>query len=78
MMETFQSLIESVTDLGIIPARYAGELGTCGQRLHECSHVFEQRPQSYSGDQSKIAVMSFCMGLSMIIQFVGDRQVTGC
>ena len=37
------------------PARYSGELGTCGQFLHQCTLVFEQQPLTYATDKSKIA-----------------------
>lgn len=42
-----------------IPARYAGDLGTCAQFLHQCSLVFNQQAVTYSTDRSKVAfVMS--------------------
>ena len=42
-----------------IPARYAGDLGSCSQFLHQCSLVFRQQPTTYSSDQSRVAfVMS--------------------
>ena len=45
------------------PARYSGDLGTCGQFLHSCALVFDQQPVSYSSDRAKIAyIMSLLTG----------------
>ncbi len=45
------------------PARYAGDLGTCAQFLHQCSLIFSQQPGTYSTYQSKIAfIMSLLTG----------------
>ena len=41
------------------PARFAGQLGSGRQFLHQCSLVFDQQPLTYSTDKSRIAfVMS--------------------
>ena len=37
------------------PERYDGDLGTCRSFLLQCSLVFEQQPQTYSTDKSKVA-----------------------
>ncbi len=46
-----------------IPARCAGDLGTCAQFFHQYSLVFNQQPITYSTHQAKIAfVMSLLTG----------------
>ncbi|XP_044220499.1 uncharacterized protein LOC122990974 [Thunnus albacares] len=37
------------------PERYDGDLGTCRSFLLQCSLAFEQQPQTYSTDKSKVA-----------------------
>ena len=43
----------------LIPARYSGELGQCGQFSHQCSTVFDQQSSTYATDKARVAfVMS--------------------
>ncbi|KAJ0055221.1 hypothetical protein NL108_012724 [Boleophthalmus pectinirostris] len=37
------------------PGRYAGDLGSCGRFLLQCSLVFDQQPLTYASDKSRIA-----------------------
>lgn len=43
------------------PVRYSGELGRCGQFLHQCSLVFEQQPLTYTSDRTKTAYIMSLM-----------------
>lgn len=45
------------------PARFSGEIGLCGQFLHQCMLVFDQQPLTYSTDKAKVAfIMSLLSG----------------
>lgn len=45
------------------PARYSGEIGICGQFLHQCQLVFDQQPLTYSTEKAKVAfIMSLLSG----------------
>lgn len=39
------------------PERYYGDMGTCGDFLTQCSLVFEQQPQTYTTERSRIAYL---------------------
>ncbi|XP_055015782.1 uncharacterized protein LOC129410863 [Boleophthalmus pectinirostris] len=39
------------------PERYSGDLGSCGQFLLQCSLVFDQQPNTYHTDKSRISFL---------------------
>lgn len=45
------------------PTRYSGEIGLCKHFIHQCRLVFDQQPQTYCSEGSKVAfVMSLLSG----------------